>query len=304
MSGPNFFVAGAPKCGTSSLYHWLLSRPDVYLPHDADRYWRFKEPYHFSPDLVAPPHRVERDEYERLFAEGAGAPLRGEASAIYLFSDVAPARIFAEVPNARVVICLRHPAEFIIAFWRDCLLFGHDAEFDFARAIAPGRAADTIPAASWYPKLISYRRIAHFSVYVERFLETFPRDHIHFVWLDELRDDPHAAFSGVLDFLGAAPCTTRPSLEPRNAARPVRRILPLEQALESRLGRLPGGRTAFRAIERALALPFRDVGAQIPPAERAALFAEYEGEYARLREMTWNRGSIETPSALVSSHNT
>ena len=144
MSGPNFFVVGAPKCGTSTLYHWLRQRPDIYMPYDSgNRYWRHKEPYHFCPDLVNEPHRVGDDEYAQMFEPGADYPLRGEASAIYLFSEDAPRLIAEAAPDARIIICLRHPADFIVSKWRDCLYWGHDEELNFRKATDPDRPIAT-----------------------------------------------------------------------------------------------------------------------------------------------------------------
>jgi len=37
---PNFFIVGAAKAGTTSLYHYLRQHPDVFMPDD-------KEPWHF-----------------------------------------------------------------------------------------------------------------------------------------------------------------------------------------------------------------------------------------------------------------
>jgi hypothetical protein len=37
---PNFLIVGAPKCGTTALYHYLRQHPQVFLP-------RRKEPYYF-----------------------------------------------------------------------------------------------------------------------------------------------------------------------------------------------------------------------------------------------------------------
>ncbi|MBI1391355.1 MAG: hypothetical protein GC152_01315 [Alphaproteobacteria bacterium] len=181
MPHPNFFIVGAPKCGTTSLYHWLRERPDVFLPFAHDRYWRFKEPYRFCPDLVAPPHRVEADEYERMFDQAGDAPHRGDASAIHLLSDEAAGRIRNYAPDARIIICLRHPAEFLVAWWRDCLYWGHDDEIDFERAIDPARDARALPARCWYPKAVDYRRAARLSLHVRRFLDAFPASQVHFV---------------------------------------------------------------------------------------------------------------------------
>ena len=42
---PNFFIVGAPKCGTTALYEYLSSHPDVFLCDP-------KEPNYFSCDFA------------------------------------------------------------------------------------------------------------------------------------------------------------------------------------------------------------------------------------------------------------
>ncbi len=44
MPWPNFFIVGAPKCGTTSLYHYLKQHPEIYMSS-------LKEPRFFAPDL-------------------------------------------------------------------------------------------------------------------------------------------------------------------------------------------------------------------------------------------------------------
>ena len=79
MKKPNFFIIGAPKCGTTSLASWVSEHPSVYMSP-------LKEPDYF--------HANEKigslKEYEQLF-EGAGPEhiTVGEASVRYLYSQVA-----------------------------------------------------------------------------------------------------------------------------------------------------------------------------------------------------------------------
>src|SRR2546423_14835693 len=42
---PNFFIAGAPKCGTSSMHDYLSQHPECYMSEE------MKEPGFFNPDL-------------------------------------------------------------------------------------------------------------------------------------------------------------------------------------------------------------------------------------------------------------
>ena len=41
---PDFFIVGAPKCGTTSLYYYLRQHPEIFLPD-------YKEPHYFGKDL-------------------------------------------------------------------------------------------------------------------------------------------------------------------------------------------------------------------------------------------------------------
>src|SRR4249919_676933 len=41
---PNFFLAGAPKAGTTSLYHYLDQHPEIYMSP-------IKEPCYFSDEI-------------------------------------------------------------------------------------------------------------------------------------------------------------------------------------------------------------------------------------------------------------
>jgi hypothetical protein len=44
---PNFFIVGAPRCGTTALYTFLKQHPDIFMADD-------KEPHFFGRDLYFP----------------------------------------------------------------------------------------------------------------------------------------------------------------------------------------------------------------------------------------------------------
>lgn len=44
MTIPDFYIIGAPKCGTTALFTYLSQLPKVFMPEN-------KEPHHFSPDI-------------------------------------------------------------------------------------------------------------------------------------------------------------------------------------------------------------------------------------------------------------
>jgi Sulfotransferase family len=105
---PNFFLVGAHKTGTTSLYFYLKQHPQVFLP-------ALKEPHYFSrfrpySEMLYPHPRVSDEAtYLRLFSKAAGHKAVGEASSSYLCDEGAAERIHQAAPHAKIVIMLRDP---------------------------------------------------------------------------------------------------------------------------------------------------------------------------------------------------
>ena len=74
MTKPNFFIVGAPKCGTTAFNDYLKSHPDIFIPD-------VKELHFFGSDLEQKNTRISAEEYYGLFKQGAEKSIRGEASA-------------------------------------------------------------------------------------------------------------------------------------------------------------------------------------------------------------------------------
>ncbi len=95
---PNFILAGAPKCGTTSVYHALREHPAVFMP-DA------KEPHFFTEDFPTMRKIVDERSYLRLFASAdERQPAVGEASVYTLLSDVAVERVVGFSPGALFLV--------------------------------------------------------------------------------------------------------------------------------------------------------------------------------------------------------
>jgi hypothetical protein len=104
---PNFFIVGAPKAGTTSLYYYLKEIPGIYMSP-------IKEPNYFvrhavqggSFDLIQ-----DKAEYLRLFRKSDRCVAIGEASSTYLWDPDSPKLIHEAVPHARIIILLRDPID-------------------------------------------------------------------------------------------------------------------------------------------------------------------------------------------------
>ena len=105
---PNFFIVGAPRAGTTSLYEYLKNIVGIYMSP-------VKEPQYFSVNLVPENHPIrpirDKKKYLELFEKVTDEKIIGEASAGYLSDPEAPKLIHEIAPHARIIISLRDPVE-------------------------------------------------------------------------------------------------------------------------------------------------------------------------------------------------
>jgi Sulfotransferase family len=195
MRYPNFFVIGAAKAGTTSLYHYLSQHPDVFMsPIKEPRYYAIE--YHAGVE----PAISTRSEYEQLFSKAGQQRAIGEASPQYLNSPTAPERILADVPEARLVVSLRNPAE------RAYSSFLHRSRW----AVESCTLEEAMRPGSYYFETSLYHPR------LTRYFAKFARERIHVLLFDDLQRDTPATVRGVFAFLGIDPSVPFDP-EPQNA---------------------------------------------------------------------------------------
>jgi len=111
MSKPDFFLVGAPRSGTTALYTYLKSHPEIFMSP-------IKETQFFAADLLGE-HRPIRTwaEYLNCFSGAQSEKRIGEASALYLSSRSAPAAIKAFCATARIIVILRNPVDMMYSLY-------------------------------------------------------------------------------------------------------------------------------------------------------------------------------------------
>ena len=102
---PNFFVVGAPRSGTTSLWEYLRKHPKIFMP--------VKELQYFSYDVVSDQHRLIKNEedYLKLYESVKDEIVVGDVSATYLMSPKSPKLIHNVSPDAKIVMILRDPVD-------------------------------------------------------------------------------------------------------------------------------------------------------------------------------------------------
>lgn len=222
MSGgtrPDFFLVGAPKCGTTAMADYLGQHPELGMcPR--------KETHHFGSDLH--PRLAQRrgqrppdlEEYLALFEGLEGYRRRGEASVWYLYSEAGAAEIKAFEPEASIIVMLRDPVEMVPSLHSEFVYVGIEPVEELAAALALDEERERSGAPRGFPPK-SYRDAASYAKQLERYLSVFGRERVHVVLYDDFRRDTQAAVRGAFEFLGVDPAF-EPDLEIVNPNKQVR----------------------------------------------------------------------------------
>ena len=97
---PNFFIVGAPRCGTTSLWYYLNQSPEIFMSSKKEP-WYFNSPKYVNVYPEKPIH--EKKEYLSLFQGVQNEKLVGEASTTYLADPTTPDRIHKILPESRII---------------------------------------------------------------------------------------------------------------------------------------------------------------------------------------------------------
>jgi hypothetical protein len=195
---PNFFIVGAPKCGTTALYEYLRPHPNIFMSG-------VKEPHFFAKDLGTYPRIKTQQEYAEIFAESTEKHLRvGEASVYYLRSSVAIPNIREFNPQAKIVAMFRNPVEMVYSLHSQLLYVAEERESDFERAWRlqerRSRGID-LPPGSRGSFLLQYAQFGQFGTQTERLLSVFPRAQVKLILYDDFAASPRAVYDDLIDFL-------------------------------------------------------------------------------------------------------
>lgn len=214
---PDFFIVGAPKCGTTALYHYLSMHPAIYMP-------ALKEPHFFCRDFPKFGKVHDPESYFKLFATAPDGARIGEASVWYLYSNAAIPLIMEANPAARVIAMLRNPVTMARSLHRQLILSLREDIEDFEaawRAQPDRRAGRRLPLYCPERTHLQYADVCRHARQVERLLAAVPRAQLKILIYEEFFADIRAQYDSVTEFLGVA-SDSRTLFPPINVAREPR----------------------------------------------------------------------------------
>jgi hypothetical protein len=200
---PNFFILGAPKCGTYAFREYLRHHPNVFFSArkelnflDSDLPQEDETGFFVISDL---------DEYLEHFAGADERHLAvGEGSVHYLRSGVAVRNILDLNPDARLIAMVRNPVELVHAFHRTRVVDGRENILDFEKAWRKQderRQGRSIPKFCVDKTMLLYSEIGMLGGQLERVFGVAPTEQVKVVILDDFVENPRETYEGVLNFL-------------------------------------------------------------------------------------------------------
>jgi len=216
---PNFFLVGAAKAGTTSVYNYLSQHPEVYLSP-------VKEPNHFCTDVDPTKLRQQakeriaaqdlegflnsgmngtlhrayitnRQQYLSLFSKVKSEKAIGEASVSYLYSSTASEEIFKFNPAAKIIIVLRNPTKRAYSHYlMDRKLAFTELNFEHAFK------ADQLSSNKGWGATSLYYELGLYYEQVQRYLKYFPKEQVLILLHDDLISSPNLIVNQIFEFLG------------------------------------------------------------------------------------------------------
>ncbi len=198
MLKPNFFIIGAPKCGTTALSEYLRSHAEIFVSTP-------KEPHFFATDM--PKYRTVKntEEYLDLFKLATkNHNAIGEASVWYLYSNEAIKNIHEFNPNSKLIVMLRNPVELIYSMHSQALASLEESVKDFSKAwnlSKQRKEGNTVPENCRDRKILYYDEIAKLGSQLEQVLKIFPPKQVHIIFFEDFSKNTRHVYRRVLDFL-------------------------------------------------------------------------------------------------------
>lgn len=195
---PNFFIVGAPKCGTTAVNDYLAKHPDIFMAP--------KELHFFGKDLKTRV-KLSEEEYQSAFKDASDKKIRGEASVWYLYSKTAAKEIKEYSQAAKILIMLRDPIEVLHSLHSQHLYDGNEDITDFETAInldEERKKGNNLPKSVDYLQLPPYLDSVLYAEQVIRYLDIFGMNNVLIIFYDDFVKDTSNVMEKVFNFLGVS----------------------------------------------------------------------------------------------------
>jgi len=116
---PNYVIAGAPKSGTTSIFHWLSQHPEVCASSRKEvQFFMDRDSSVFHPEANFIDHGISA--YHQFFTafDDKRHRIAIEATPGYIYQKTAITAFAKELPQTQIIFILREPASRLYSIYR------------------------------------------------------------------------------------------------------------------------------------------------------------------------------------------
>lgn len=208
---PNFYILGAAKSGTTSLWHYLNQHPDIFMSNPKEpNFMAFKNKS--LPPLKGPCDDdyllkniynntvTNIDDYNALFVENGGRFAIGEGSVRYLYFKEAVENIKEYTPNAKFVLILRNPVDRLYSHY--CMMRRYALEpLSLNGAL---KEEENRKSRNWGWDW-HYKSVSKYGEQLERYFSVFNRSQFKVIFYEDFKQNTFNSLKEIYDFLGVLP---------------------------------------------------------------------------------------------------
>jgi hypothetical protein len=282
VSKPNFFILGAAKSGTTSLFHYLRQHPDIFMPLPKET--------NFFCDGFQGFYSIKRaTTYFELLGEGAGSKLIGEASHSYLSSPRSAKTIKLLFPDAKFLLVLRNPADRAHSLYHHLRRYGHEKLSSFEKALEAEEwrinSSQFIKNCGENIHNVMYYRSGLYGEQIQRYFNYFNKEQFFITTLKEFYTNTQGVLTKIHQFLGVD-SSFEPELEAYNVGSLTARFPTLNHFMTIKLKRgirpEPSNNRLINGLKKVIFAPTP----KISPETKNELMKKYQADQELLFQLT------------------
>ena len=203
---PDFLIIGAPKCGTTSMYEYLIQHPNILSSlwkeiYFFDRYFTRGTNWYrgnFAFKLQKKIHQIKKK-----------IVLSGDATPTYLHHPLTAQRVHEIIPNAKIIVMLRNPIDRAYSHWKMEKRLGFE-KLSFEEALKKenerlfdeeNKMINNPKYFSWNRQIFSYMYGGLYYEHLKSWLNLFPHNQFLIINTEEMNNNTNKEFQKTLEFL-------------------------------------------------------------------------------------------------------
>ena len=225
----DFVGVGAAKAGTSWISAVLDAHPQVCMGKNKELdYFLEKMPLYMQQQLGTTETKMRPkgvDWLKKQFTHCQPDQLKGEYSPRYFNDPGSPRLIHDHNPDCKLIFNFRNPVDAVWSFYHHYRVF-HPVDISFEEAF------ESMPEGRAYFTYINW---------IVRWLEYFPREQIHVILMDDIKEDREQVYRDLCEYLEIDPVELDVVQKQVNPAKQIRskKLLRALYTMSTVVGRSP-----------------------------------------------------------------